>query len=154
MKEFFDWAGHSPLGLWMRDSRYAFPGFETLHLIALAVLLGSIFFVNARFFGLGLRRQRVSDVAADFAPWIVTSLVVMAVSGVPLFCSKAPDLWEMDRIGFVWKMSLIAFGVVWHFGVVGRLARKDDLGRGRFAAGLSLLVWFGAAVAGLSLEFL
>jgi hypothetical protein len=154
LKPLFQFAGHSTLGEWIRDSRYAFPAFEMVHLLGLGVLLGAMLLFNARFFGLGMRRQRLSELAEDFAPWTRLSLIVMALSGVPLFCSKALDLWDMDLANFTWKMSLIGFGVVWHYAVQVPLARREDAARGRWAAVVSLTAWFGAALAGLSLEFL
>ena len=65
MKPFFDFFGESPVGVWLRESQVWFPLFEMLHLAALAVLLGSIVLLNARFFGVGLRRESVAEVAED-----------------------------------------------------------------------------------------
>ena len=154
MKPLFDFAGHSALGNWMRDSRYNFPAFEIVHLTGLGLLLGAILLLNVRFFGLGLKRQKASELAADFAPWIRLALILMVFSGIPLFASKAPDLWTEDLAGFLIKMSLLLVGVIFHYSVQVPLARRDDYGRGRAAAAVSLFLWFGAALAGLSLEFL
>jgi hypothetical protein len=138
----------------MRGSQFAFPAFEMLHLLGLGLLLGSVLILNARFFGLGMGRQTLAEVAADFAPWTKLALVVMVISGVPMFASKASDLWGNDLAGYSTKMALIVVGVMFHYFGLIPLARADNFSRGRIAAGLSLVVWFGAAVAGLSLEFL
>ncbi len=154
MKPLFDFAGNSALGLWMRDSRYAFPAFEMLHLLGLGLLLGSVLLLNARFFGFGMRRQTLVDVVTDFAPWTKLALFMMVISGIPMFASKAPDLWVNDLTGFGIKMGLIAVGVVFHYAVQVPLARAENFPRGRVATAASLFFWFGAALAGLSLEFL
>jgi hypothetical protein len=154
LKPLFDFAGESTLGVWMRNSRYAFPAFEMVHLIGLGLLLGSVILLKARFFGLGMRRQKPSELAVDFAPWTKLALLLMLISGVPLFASKAPDLWREDLPGYTIKMSLIAVSVVFHYTVQVPLAMKENFGIGRLAAAFSLLTWFGAALAGLSLEFL
>ncbi|MEP6963160.1 MAG: DUF6644 family protein [Acidobacteriota bacterium] len=154
MKGFFHWAGHSGLGVALRDSRYAFPAVEMVHLLGLALLLGSILLLNARFFGLGMRRQTLSEVAYDFAPWTRLALILMLLSGLPMFAAKATDLWESDLPGFTIKMTLILAVVIFHYTVQVPLARADNLPRGRIAAFVSLAMWFGAALAGLSLEFL
>ena len=140
--------------MWMRGSRYAFPAFEMLHLLGLGLLLGSVLIQNARFFGLGMRRQTLAEVATDFAPWTKLALLMMVISGIPMFASKAPDLWENDLVGYSIKMALIVVGVVFHYTVQAPLARAENLTRGKLAAAASLLFWFGAAIAGLSLEFL
>lgn len=152
MKPFFDFAGNSALGQGIVNSRYAFPIMEMVHLLGLALLLGAVLLFNARFFGLGLRRQSVAEVAEDLAPWIKLALAVMVASGVPLFAAKALDLWREDLATYTTKMSLIVAGVVFHYAVQVPLARKQQPGRA--AAAVALVLWFGAAVAGLSLEFI
>ena len=154
MRPLFDFAGGSALGVWMRDSQYTFPAFEMLHLLGLGLLLGSVLLLNARFFGLGLKRQTPAEVASDLAPWTKLALILMVLSGIPLFAAKATDLWANDLPGYTAKMSLIVVGVLFHYFVQVPLAPADKVTRGRLAAGFSLLVWFGAALAGLSLEFL
>lgn len=154
MKPIFDFFGESALGIGIRNSRYAFPFIEMAHLLGLGMLLGSILLLNIRFFGFGLKREKVSEVAEDLAPWTRLSLIVMAVSGVGLFASKAPDLWEQDRDFFYLKMSFIAVAVAFHYIVQVPLARKENMSAGKLAAALSLVLWFGGALAGLSLEFL
>ena len=136
----------------MRDSRYLFPAFEMAHLLGLGVLLGSVLILNARFFGIGMKRQTTAELAVDFAPWTRLALIVMVLSGVPLFTSKAPDLWNEDRVGFELKLMLLTVAVVFHYAVLIPSARAGK--SGKLAAAFSLLVWFGAALCGLSLEFL
>jgi hypothetical protein len=155
LKALFYFAENSALGNWMRESKYTFPAFEMIHLLGLAVLLGSIVLLNVRFFGLGLNRLRLYEVAEDLAPWTRLSLVVMVFSGVPLFCAKAGELWGGDDFrAFTIKMCLIAFGVLFHYFVQVPLAKRERIIKGRAAAAISLCTWFGAAIAGLSLEFI
>ena len=154
MKPIFEFAGHSAMGEWMRNSRYAFPAFEMVHLLGLGLLLGSVLLLNVRFFGIGMRRQTTAELAADFAPWTKLALILMVLSGVPLFTSKAPDLWREDLAGFEIKMAVLAVVVLFHYRVQVPLARAENLSRGKLAAAFSLFCWFTAAMAGLSLEFL
>ena len=154
MHAFFLWMSGSALGLAMRDSRAAFPAAEMVHLIGLGLLLGSVLLFNARFFGLGMKRQTTAELAADFAPWTRLALLIMAVSGVFLFAAKAADLWEKDLTTYSTKMGLIAVAIVFHYAVQVPLARSGNLTWGKLAAAVSLALWFGAAMTGLSLEFL
>ena len=154
MKAIFDFFGESALGVAIRNSRYAFPVVEMAHLLGLGMLLGSILLLNIRFFGFGLKREKVSEVAEDLAPWTRLSLIVMAISGIGLFASKAPDLWDQDRDYFYLKMSLLTVGTLFHYFVQVPLARKENMTAGKLAAVVSLILWFGGALAGLSLEFL
>lgn len=154
MKALFDFADQSALGVWMRESSYSFPVFEMIHLTGLGLLLGAMLLFNLRFFGIGLGRISLSEVARDLAPWTRIGLIVMVLSGIPLFCAKAGELWGDDRTNFTIKMSLIAFSVVFYYFVQRPLASKESVWTGRLAAIVSLASWLGAALAGLSLEFI
>ena len=45
-RPYFEWCGNTWLGTTVRDTVWAFPLIETFHLLALAVLLGSVLIVN------------------------------------------------------------------------------------------------------------
>lgn len=154
MQSFFEWASQSALGSAMRESQVAFPAAEMVHLIGLGLLLGSVLIFNARFLGLGMRRQTTAELAADFAPWTRLALLIMVVSGIPMFAMKAAELWHQDLATYATKMGLIAVAVVLHYLVQVPLARSGNFGWGKVGALLSLALWFGAAITGLSLEFL
>ena len=47
-KPYFEWAGNTWLGTTVRDTVWAFPLIETFHLLALAILLGSVLLINLR----------------------------------------------------------------------------------------------------------
>jgi hypothetical protein len=150
----FQTAEATSLGAAIRGSQYWFPLVESTHLMALGFLLGSVFLFNARFFGLGMRRQTPAEVAHDFTPWTRRALYLMAASGTLLFLAKAGELYAGKLREFQIKMTLIALAVVFHFTIQQRLARSSNMLLGRLAAAAALLMWFGAAVAGLTLEFL
>ena len=154
MHDFFLWMSRSALGEAMRDHTVAFPAAEMAHLIGLGLLLGAMLIFNARFFGLGMKRQTTAELAADFAPWTRLALLIMVVSGILMFSVKANDLWEQDLATYSTKMGLIAVAIVFHYAVQVPLARAGNLGWGKLGALVSLALWFGAAITGLSLEFL
>jgi len=62
---FFEWCGNTWLGTSVRDTVWAFPVIETFHLLALAVILGTVLIVNLRVFGLGARFGGVSPMARE-----------------------------------------------------------------------------------------
>ena len=154
MRAFFEWASQSALGEAMRESLYAFPVAEMVHLTGLGLLLGAMIFFNGRFLGLGMKRQSTAELAVDFAPWIRLALILMLVSGIPMFAMKAGDLWANDLATYSTKMGLVAAAVLFHYLVQVPLARSGSVGRGMAGAVFSLILWFGAALAGLSLEFI
>ena len=66
---FFQWCDDTALAQAIRNSRVAFPVIENFHLFALTVLLGSIVVLCLRQFGLILKAQPISEVAAALRPW-------------------------------------------------------------------------------------
>jgi hypothetical protein len=154
MRAFFEWMSQSALGEAMRESLYGFPIAEMVHLTGLGLLLGAMIFFNGRFFGIGMKRQSAAELASDFAPWVRLALVLMVISGIPMFAMKAEDLWSIYLTTYSTKMGLIAAAVLLYYFVQVPLARRGRMGLGMVAAVVSLVLWFGAALAGLSLEFL
>src|SRR5579863_8580733 len=89
LRPFFEWCDHSALGEAIRNSRVLFPAIETIHLLALTVLLGTILVLNLRLLRRALTTQPLDAVAASLAPLIQWSLATMIVSGSMLFASEA-----------------------------------------------------------------
>src|SRR5947207_12261526 len=136
---FFEWCGKTWLGSTVRDTVWAFPVIETLHLLALAVLLGTVLIVNLRVFGLGARFGGISPMARELEPWLVTSLVVGLVSGVLLFVSEPMKCYE--SVSFPIKIALIAVAIPWHFLHQRKWAKAER--SSKLAAGVTLALWTG-----------
>src|SRR5215471_11664899 len=84
IRPYFEWCGNTRLGTAVRDTVWAFPLIETLHLLALAVLLGTVLIVNLRVFGLGQRYVSAAQIARQLEPWMLASLGVLIASGIPM----------------------------------------------------------------------
>ena len=55
----------------LNASELIFPTLEVIHIAGFAVLVGTIAMVDFRLLGLGLMRQKVSEVARDLGPWTI-----------------------------------------------------------------------------------
>ena len=93
-RPYFEWCGNTWLGTTVRDTVWAFPLIETFHLLALAVLLGTVLMVNLRVFGLGKRYLSAAQMARQLEPWMLASLGVLIVSGVPMAFSEPMKCFE------------------------------------------------------------
>src|ERR1700722_19499366 len=80
------------LGIFIQHSKYAFALIETVHIMALAILLGSFLIVDLRLFGLVMRKQTVAEVAGQFSLTSWVSFVVMVCTGIPMYLSEAVKL--------------------------------------------------------------
>jgi hypothetical protein len=145
---FFEWCGTTWLGTAVRDHVWAFPVIETFHLLALAVLLGTVLIVNLRAFGLGRQYASGIELNLQLEPWMLGSLVVLVLSGIPMFLSEPMKCYE--SYSFPIKMSLLVVAVAWHFAVQRRSAGTQNI---RFAACGSILLWSAIGLAGKGIPY-
>ena len=59
------------LGQFIVGSNWLFPVIESVHLLALALLGGSVLIVDMRLLGLGLTDRAVSEIAREARPFMI-----------------------------------------------------------------------------------
>ena len=152
---FFEWCGRTWLGTTVRDTVWAFPVIETFHLLALAVLLGTVLIVNLSAFGVGARGSSSPVTARELEPWMLTSLAVLILSGIPMAMSEPMKCYE--SYSFPIKMILLVVAILWHFTVQRRWTTPDALRltplKSKLAAGFSILLWTGIGIAGKGIPY-
>src|SRR5687768_16627983 len=117
------------IGTAVRDSLWLFPVVEVFHLLGLAVIGGAILVVDFRLLGLGLSGHPLSRLARDVQPWVIGSLVVMILSGIPLFLSEATKCYY--SFAFWTKMTALLFAIIFTFTIRRSVSFAPD---GRFSA--------------------
>ncbi len=151
---FFDWCGRTWLGTTVRDTIWAFPLIETIHLLALAILLGSVLIVNLRVFGLGHRYySSAAQLARQLEPWMLASIGVLIATGIPMFLSEPMKCYE--SYSFPIKMILVVLGIASQFTIQRRwvIAETASGGRAKIAACVSILLWTGVGLAGKGIPY-
>jgi hypothetical protein len=140
------------LGRAVRESLWLFPVIECVHLLALALLGGSILVVDLRLLGLGLTAQPVDDLARRLHPWLAGSLFLLIATGIPMFLSEAlkcfysPPFWV--------KIGLLCVAALFTFTIRRRvLARPAPPLLAASTALVSLALWFGVGFAGRWIAF-
>lgn len=152
--DFFLWCENTWFARWIKGARWVFPVTETVHIIGLAVLLGTILVVDLRLLGWGMRRQSPEELAKDLAPWTLGGLLVMVCTGVPMFMSEAVRLYSSAP--FFYKMGLLALALLTHFTIHRKATRAggtEGSWRGKLTACFSLFCWLGVAFAGRVIAF-
>jgi hypothetical protein len=92
------------------SSEWMFPTFETLHVIAIVTVIGSIAMMDLRLLGLSSTGRTVRALAHDTLPVTWAAFAVAVVTGLLLFVSKATSY--MANPYFLWKFAfMIAAGV-------------------------------------------
>ncbi len=151
----FQACDHSALGHAIRNSAWLFPFVETLHLLALGLLGGTVLIVDFRLFGVVLRQEPVSRLARQVEPWMIGALAAMLVSGFLLFLSESLKLYASGA--FRMKMVFLFLAIANAFTVRRRIVFDDDPPSpvtGRVAALVSIALWTGVGLCGRAIGFL
>ena len=151
----FEWIGLTDIGLTIRDSMWLFPIIECVHLLALAMLGGSLIVVDLRLLGLGLKRHPVSYLSKQAYPWLIGSLLLMLVTGLLLASSETLKIYFSPP--FWWKMRFLGVAILFTFTVRRTALRLEDIQlepfRGKAIAVVSLVLWFSVGFSGRWIAF-
>jgi hypothetical protein len=141
----------SPLGQTIRQSDWAFPVIEIIHLVALATLGGSVLMIALCVFGVGVKAP-AKDIEVGARPYMLGAVITLLVSGVLLGVSESVKL--LDREAFTVKMIALAFALLFTFLVFNPMVRRGASGAGvRAAAGVTMALWLTVAMAGRWIGF-
>ena len=151
------WLGKTHLGIFVRDSSYAFPAIEMFHLLALAIFGGSVLLVDLRFLNLGFKTQAVPAVARELLPLTLGGVIAMAISGVLMYAGG--PMRYFHNPAFQLKMVLFVIALVVHFPLQVAAARSQEVAPARqrlfkVAAVASLLLWFAIGFSGRVIGYL
>ena len=152
---FFQWCESLWLGQFVVGSLWLFPVIESIHLLSLAMLGGSILLVDCRLLGLGLTDRAVSELARDARPWMIAGLIAMVMTGIPLFLSEPIKCYYSTA--FWIKMTTLPIALAFAFTVRTRVTRADSVRnttrRQQLVGALSIALWFTVAAAGRWIGF-
>ena len=152
---FFQWCESLWIGQFVVGSNWLFPVIESVHLLGLALLGGSVFLVDLRLLGLGLKDRAVSELACDARPWMIAGLSVMILTGVPLFLCEAVKCYYSTA--FWIKMTTLPIALTFAFTVRSRVALAEPVHgsarRQQLVGALSMALWFTVAAAGRWIGF-
>jgi hypothetical protein len=137
----------------IRESDWLFPAIETVHVLALVLVVGSILTVDLRLLGIAYRGRPVRSVAAERLPVTWSAFLVAAVAGSFLFSSKAVTYYN-DFPFRVKMLCLVLAGInmAWFHVLTYRRVAEWDRGpppaSARIAGGISLMLWVAIVGAG------
>jgi hypothetical protein len=156
---FCEWLASTPGSIALHESRYVFLIVLTVHVLTLAVFVGTAVMIDLRVLGVTMMRVPASEVLARLLPWAAVGFLVMVTSGALLFYS-AP-LVRYHNLFFRFKMMALVLALlnawVFHATVYRRVADWDldpvPPRRARVAAGVSLVLWALIITAGRMMAY-
>ena len=135
---------HNPF-LWIGTHAFAYPLLEVLHIVGIAMLLGSLLLLELRVWGLG-GALPLAPLARLALPLTLAGFALAATTGPLMFASQPGDL--IANRAFVIKMGLVMLAGLnaASFHARGGLRRVDRLARAQTL--LSVGIWLAVIVCG------
>lgn len=135
----------------LRESSWAYPALEGVHLLGVALLLGNLVLFELRVLGIG-NKIELRALARMALPLALLGFALAAGAGLSMFASQPLEL--LENPAFRWKMLLIfaAGGNAAWFHARGALSKHDTLARLQALASLAL--WLAVLGCGRAIEYL
>jgi hypothetical protein len=149
----------SPIGTAIRESDNAFSIIESVHVLSITLLVGTITILDLRMLGLILREIRVSRIARAVLPLTWAGFLFMLTSGFLLFWAEAAKnyLNPAFRVKMILLLLVGLNPLIFHTTVYRRVAEWEiehqSPWHARAAACASLLLWGGVIVAGRAIAY-
>jgi hypothetical protein len=143
----------------LRESNNAFSVIESVHVLSITLLVGTIAVLDLRILGLILRPVTVSSLARSVLPLSWSGFAVSVTSGFLLFWAEAAKLYANPS--FRAKLALLALAginaLVFHTTVFRRAQEWETFQlcpwRARVTAVASLTLWSGVIIAGRAIAY-
>jgi hypothetical protein len=154
------WLQTTPIAQAIAENEIIFPWIESVHVLAIVLVVGTISIVDLRLLGVASRDLTVRRLMRDVIPYTWGAFAVAAITGLLMFSSDA--VHYSHNFFFRGKLVLLALAgvnmAVFHFVGVRDIERWDAGSGGtpiaaRAAATVSLLVWIAVVAFGREIGF-
>ena len=131
-----------------------FPFLESIHVIAAAMVVGSILMVDLRLLGLAAKRYPITILSKELVPWSIGTFVIATITGFGMFITRAAS--HVVNPAFQWKIFLLVLAganmTYFHFMVYKRVADWNTSDTTpvqlKLIGSVSLFLWAGVMLAG------
>jgi len=156
---FLVWLQSLPFALDIRRSTWLFPTIETIHVLFIVIVVGSVSMFDLRLLNIASRDRAVTDLYEEIIPWTWASFACAAVAGFLLFSSDAVKYYH--NIPFRMKMLLLLLvglnTAFFQFRIYPRAGSWTAGARipfaAKFAATFSLVFWIAIVACGRWIGF-
>jgi hypothetical protein len=156
---FFVWVHQTMFATAIRESSELFPWIESVHVLAITLVVGSIAILDLRLLGVASANRSIASVSAEVLPFTWTAFVFAVVTGGALFTSHA--VGYAHNFQFRMKMLLLVLAGInmlsFHFIVRPSTGRWSESAvtpwQGKIAGLVSLALWIGIVAFGRWIGF-
>ena len=153
------WLQESALATGIRDSLLLFPLLESVHVIGLALVFGTIAVIDLRLLGVASTQRSFSRIASDVMKWSWAAFALTALTGGLMFITNAVVYFHNTYFRVKIVLLVLAGINVLVFELTARrtIARWDESPSAppvaRAVAALSLVIWVAVICAGRMIGF-
>ena len=159
LQELISYFENSALADNIRENDLLFPLIESVHVVSICLVVGSILVVDLRLLGLASLDRSVSRVSRGILPLTWFAFAVAVASGSLMFISNATKYLENGY--FIAKLLLIGVAglnmVIFHAISARNQPQWENKARlplpARLAGGLSILLWISVVACGRWIGF-
>jgi hypothetical protein len=150
---FCRWSNGSFFGHGIRDSAWLFPFVEVFHLLALALLGGTLVLLNMSLLGFRFGSASTRELARELRPWMFGSIGVMLLSGYLLFSTEAVKMY--GNWAFQLKMLFLLLALLYTLTIYRKVtdAPQAPVALRWLTALVSLGLWLGVGLGGRAIGY-
>jgi hypothetical protein len=108
VNHFAEWLSQTSLSLTIQVHEWVIPTLQSIHIVAIGVVLGSVFMIDLRLLGWAGRDQTLGQTTARFGPWLSWALGLLLVTGAGMIVGE--PIRELLAFSFWLKMGLVVVG--------------------------------------------
>ena len=155
VKQFAEWLSTTSPSVFIQNhNSWVIPAIQSVHIIGIAVVLGSVFMIYLRILGWAGMDQTLRQTTSRFGPWLNGGLYLMLVTGVLMVIGE--PVRELVTLSFWLKMFLVAvstvFALIFQISLQKNERRWEDiLVKRRSIQGLAIvtfLIWVCIIILG------
>jgi hypothetical protein len=155
VKQFAEWLSTTlPSVLIQEHNAWAIPAIQSVHIVGIAMVMGSVLMIDLRILGWAGTDQTLGQTTRRFGPWLTGSLWLLLATGILMVIGE--PVRELVTFSFWLKMSLVAIGTAVAVLFQTALRRHEERWEGTLVhrasikglAVLTFLVWAFIIVLG------
>jgi len=109
--QFALWLASTPPSVFIQEhNAWAIPAIQTVHIVGIALVMGSVLMIDLRILGLAWTEQTLHQTTRRFGPWLTGSLWLLLATGLLMVVGE--PVRELVSFSFWLKMALVAIGAV------------------------------------------
>ncbi len=111
MKQFAEWLSTTFPSVFIQNhNSWMIPTIQSIHIVGIGVVLGSVFMIDLRILGWGGTDQTLRETTSRFGPWLTGALCLQLATGILMVIGE--PVRELVNFSFWLKMFLVAVGTL------------------------------------------